>query len=79
MNRTEFIKEIAKRKGISYEKAYTYVNSVMDTIRIVLMQNQEIEIGGFGTFDMVTDLKGNRMPVFHAGEALKRTINTFNK
>lgn len=51
----------------------------MDTIRIVLMQNQEIEIGGFGTFDMVTDLKGNRMPVFHAGEALKRTINTFNK
>lgn len=53
-----------KRKGLSRETAYKYVNDVMDTIRIVLLQNYEVEIGGIGTFTVVTDLKGKRTPFF---------------
>mgnify|MGYP000757760176 FL=1 len=48
----------------------------MDTIRIVLLQNDEVEIGGFGTFTVVTDLKGKRTPVFEAGQVLKDVVNS---
>ena len=53
-----------KRKGLSRETAYKYVNDVMDPIRIVLLQNYEVEIGGIGTFTVVIDLKGERTPFF---------------
>lgn len=53
MNRVKFVDEVAKRKGLSHETAYKYVNGVMDTIRIVLLQNNEVEIGGFGTLLIV--------------------------
>lgn len=75
MNRTEFIKEVAKSKGISRTKAYHSVNAVMDTIRMTLLNGDEVEIGGFGTFAVVTDLKGERIPVFKAGRALKSVVN----
>ena len=75
MNRAEFIDEVAKCKGISREKAYRSVNAVMDTVRLVLLQGEELEIGGFGTFGVVTDLKGERTPVFEAGQPFKRVLN----
>ena len=75
MNRKEFINEVSKRKGISRTKAYHSVNAVMDTIRMVIMEGDDIEIGGFGTFCIITDLKGERIPVFKAGRALKKVIN----
>ena len=75
MNRKEFINEVSKRKGISRTKAYHSVNAVMDTIRMVIMEGNDVEIGGFGTFCIITDLKGERIPVFKAGRALKNVIN----
>ena len=75
MNRKEFINEVSKRKGISRTKAYHSVNAVMDTIRMVIMEGDDVEIGGFGTFCIITDLKGERIPVFKAGRALKNVIN----
>lgn len=75
MNRKEFIKEVSKRKGLSRTRAYRSVNAVMDTIRIALLNGDEVEIGGFGTFAVVIDLKGERIPVFKAGRALKNIVN----
>ena len=75
MNRKEFINEVSKRKGIGRTKAYHSVNAVMDTIRMVIMEGDDVEIGGFGTFCIITDLKGERIPVFKAGRALKNVIN----
>ena len=63
MNRKEFVTEVAKRKGISRQQAYRSVNAVMDTVRILLIEGEKIEIGGFGTFVVLTDLKGERIPV----------------
>ncbi len=48
----------------------------MDTIRAALINGDEVEIGGFGTFAVVTDLKGEHIPVFKAGKALVNVINT---
>ena len=76
MNRKEFVKEVSKRKGLSRTRAYRSVNAVMDTIRMALLNGDEVEIGGFGIFAVVTDLKGERIPVFKAGKALKNIINT---
>lgn len=75
MNRQEFVREVSKRKGLSKMKAYRSVNAVMDTIRMALLNGDEVEIGGFGTFGVVTDLKGERIPVFKAGRALKNIVN----
>ena len=75
MNRKEFVKEVSKRKGLSKMRAYRSVNAVMDTIRMALLNGDEVEIGGFGTFAVVTDLKGERIPVFKAGKALKNIVN----
>lgn len=75
MNRYEFVKEVARAKGISRTRAYQSVNAVMDTIRMALLNGDEVEIGGFGTFAVVVDLKGERIPVFKAGRALKNIVN----
>ena len=75
MNRKEFVNEVSKRKDLSKTRAYRSVNAVMDTIRMALLNGDEVEIGGFGTFAVVTDLKGERIPVFKAGKALKNIVN----
>lgn len=76
MKRAEFVKAVAKQNGISSRQAYRAVNSVLDTLRVLLSGVEEIEIGGFGTFEVLTDLRGNRTPVFRSGKALKRVLNT---
>lgn len=76
MNRVEFINEVAKCKKVSHGNAYRSVNAIMDTIRLALMCGECIEIGGFGTFTVVTDLKGERIPVFKGGRAMKKVLNS---
>ena len=76
MKRTEFVTEISKRKGMNYHKSSRAVNAVMDTIRAALLNGDEVEVGGFGTFGVVTDLNGERIPVFKAGRALKNVLNS---
>lgn len=76
MNRAEFVNEVAKCKKVSHGNAYRSVNAVMDTIRLALMRGECIEIGGFGTFTVVTDLKGERIPVFKGGRAMKKVLNS---
>lgn len=75
MNRAEFVNEVAKRKGVSHGNAYRSVNAVMDAIRLTLVRGESIEIGGFGTFTVVTDLKGERIPVFKGGRAMRKVLN----
>ena len=75
MNRKEFVRKVSKRKGLSRTRTYRSVNAVMDTIRMALLNSDEVESAGFGTFAVVTDLKGERIPVFKAGRALKNIVN----
>ncbi len=50
MDTKVFTRELAERKGISEQTAYRYINSVMDTIRQILTEGEEIKIGSFGKF-----------------------------
>ena len=75
MDTREFTRALAKRKGISEQTAYRYINTVMDTIRMILADGEEIRIGSFGKFTVVTELNGNRTVMFCSGKSLKQTIN----
>ncbi len=76
MKKTEFVKAVAKQNGISSRQAYHAVNAVLDTMRVLLSEGADIGIGGFGTFEVLIDLRGNRTPFFRSGKALKRVLNT---
>ena len=76
MNRSDFVKAVTAEKGISSRQAYNSVNAVMDTLRLLLSKGEKIEIGGFGTFEVLTDLHGVHIPTFKGGKALKRVLNT---
>lgn len=76
MNKTQFINEVAKRKGISTRRAGRDVNDVMDTLRVVLSKGESVQLGGLGTFEVLTDLRGDRIPVFKGSRTLKKVLNT---
>lgn len=50
MDTKEFTRGLAKRKGISEQTAYRYINSVMDTVRQILAEGDEVRIGSFDKF-----------------------------
>ena len=75
MDTKEFTKELAYRKGISEVTAYRYINSVMDTIRQILTQGNEVAIGSFGKFTVVTDLSGNKTVMLCPAKSFKQAIN----
>ena len=75
MDTKDFVKEIARHKGVTEETAYRYVNTVMDTIRIVLTEGREIKIGSFGKFTVVTDIEGNKTPMLCPAKSFKAAVN----
>ena len=79
MNKTDFIKAVAERKRVSSRRAYREVNDVMDTLRVVLSRGENVQLGGFGTFEVMTDLRGEHIPVFKGSKALKRVLNTIKE
>ena len=74
MDTKEFTRELARRKCISEETGYRYINSVMDTIRQVLAEGEEIKIGSFGKFTVVTDLEGNKTAMLCSGKSLRQAL-----
>ena len=75
MNKNDFINEVAKRKGITPRRAYREVNDVMDTLRVILSSGEEVQLGGFGTFEVLTDLRGERIPAIKGSKILKLALN----
>lgn len=75
MNRKEFVREVSKCKWLSRTRVYRSVNAVMNTIRMALLNGDKVEIGGFGTFAVVTYIKGERIPVFKSGKTLRQNLN----
>ena len=74
MDTRDFTRELAVRKGISEQTAYRYINSVMDTIRQVLAESDEVRIGSFGRFTVISDLSGNKTPAFVSGKSLRQAV-----
>lgn len=76
MDTKNFTKELAARKGITEKTAYRYIDSVIDTIRQILTEGEEIKIGSFGKFTVVTDIEGNKMAVLCPAKSLCQALTT---
>lgn len=74
MDTKEFTKELAARRGISEAAAYRSINMVLDTIRQLLTEGEEVKIGSFGRFTVISDIEGNSIPVFFSGKAFRQAV-----
>ena len=88
MNKTEFIKAIAEKTGLSKKEAAAAVAAALETITDTI-QKETVSLSGFGTFgckrrqaregknprtgEMVTISAAN-VPYFKASKALKETV-----
>jgi hypothetical protein len=89
MNKSELIKQIADRAGLSQAQAGNAVDAFCASVIDALSQGGEVAIIGFGTFKVSqrTERKGrnprtgeavlipaSRVPKFSAGKALKDAV-----
>ena len=88
MNKTEFIKVIAEKTGLSKKDASAAVNAALDTIAETIKEDT-VSLSGFGTFgckhrqaregknprtgEMVT-ISSADVPFFKASKALKDAV-----
>ncbi len=90
MNKSQLIRTLAERRSISLEEASTIVNTFFDSIKETLLQDNRVEIRGFGSFKMkhyegyqgrnpstgeMVQVRPKRLPFFRVGKDLKEFLN----
>lgn len=90
MNKEQLVEEVAKSSGFTKKNAEKAVVYVLDSIFQALKQGKEVQIVGFGKFDVRSrearmgrsrktgeevQLPAGKVPVFTAGLDLKRALN----
>jgi integration host factor subunit beta len=90
MNKSELVEALSARENLTYKKAEQIVNLVFDSMSEALIENDRIEIRGFGSF-MVKDYKAymgrnpktgevievnpKKLPFFKVGKELRERVN----
>ena len=90
MNKSQLIKTLADRQGISLDEASVIVNTFFDSIKDSLKRGDRVEIRGFGRFKIkeyegyqgrnpstgeMVQVKPKRLPFFRVGKDLKEYLN----
>jgi integration host factor subunit beta len=90
MNKSQLIRTLAERRSISLDEASTIVNTFFEGIKDTLLQDQRVEIRGFGSFKMkhyegyqgrnpstgeIVKVQPKRLPFFRVGKDLKEYLN----
>jgi len=90
MNKSQLIEKISEKANITKKKAETVVNTVFDCMVKALMDNDRIEIRGFGSFvnkhygayqgrnprtGETISVTPKRLPFFKVGKELKEAVN----
>lgn len=89
MNKSELVKSIATKAGLTHDQAASALNALTESVSETLVKGDEITLVGFGTFK-VTDRKAKtgrnpqtgeaiqipakKAPTFKAGKALKDAV-----
>lgn len=91
MNRSEIIRSLAEKDQISIEDATIIVNIFFDSIKKALVNDDRVEIRGFGSFKMknygrysgrnpktgqTVHVECKKLPFFRVGKELKEYINS---
>ena len=89
MNKPDLIEQLAVRTTLSGRQADSVINTIFDAMTDALMNEERVEIRGFGSFHMkhYPSYKGRnpstgesievhekRLPVFRAGKELKARL-----
>jgi DNA-binding protein HU-beta len=90
MNKSELIRAIANKSGITIKDATEYFDCVIDAITEGLNNGEKIQISGFGTFEIKSkdaleginpktgekiSIDASKTPVFKFGKAYKDLFN----
>ena len=90
MNKSELVASVAEAAELTKKDAEKAVNAVFASVQKALVEDDKVQIIGFGTFEVRTraarkgrnpqtgetiDIKKKKNPVFKAGKALKDAVN----
>ncbi len=93
MNKSELVEALSVRENLTYKKAEQIVNLVFDSMAEALIENDRIEIRGFGSFMVkdykaymgrnpktgeVIEVKPKKLPFFKVGKELRERVNGKN-
>jgi integration host factor subunit beta len=91
MNKSELVEALSVRENLTYKKAEQIVNLVFDSMAEALIENDRIEIRGFGSFMVkdykaymgrnpktgeVIEVKPKKLPFFKVGKELRERVNS---
>lgn len=90
MNKSELVEALSQKKNLTYKKAEQIVNLIFDSMTQSLVDQDRIEIRGFGSF-MVKDYKSymgrnpktgevirveeKKLPFFKVGKSLRERVD----
>ncbi len=90
MNKSELVETLSIKNNLTYKKSEQIVNLIFDTMSQALIDNDRIEIRGFGSF-MVKDYKAylgrnpktgetiqvkeKKLPFFKVGKELRERVD----
>jgi len=90
MNKSELIEELANRSNLKLKVSETIVNMIIDNMKKALLNENRIELRGFGSFHIEyykgytgrnpktgesIEVGKKRLPFFKVGKDLKERIN----
>lgn len=89
MNKTELISDVAERANLTKKDAEEAVSAVLDSITNALIQEDKVQLVGFGSFEVKhrgermgrnprtkeeIPIPASKIPSFKAGKALKDAV-----
>jgi len=89
MNKIDIINKVAEEMKLNQKVAKIAVDTIVDTIKKAIVNNERVEIRGFGSFTLrsykaykgrnpktgeLVDVKPKRLPYFKVGKELKEMI-----
>ena len=90
MNKSELVEALSLRKNLTYKKSEQIVNLVFDSMSDALINDDRIEIRGFGSFMVkdykaymgrnpktgeVIEVKPKKLPFFKVGKELRERVD----
>lgn len=90
MNKSELVASVAEAAELTKKDAEKAVNAVFASVQKALVEDDKVQIIGFGTFEVRTraarkgrnpqtgetiEIPASKNPVFKAGKALKEAVN----
>lgn len=90
MNKSELVEALSVKKNLTYKKSEQIVNLVFDSMADALINDDRIEIRGFGSFMVkdykaymgrnpktgeVIEVKPKKLPFFKVGKELRERVD----